>query len=89
MNPTRRSFDLSGRVALVTGGGSGLGLAIAQGLAEAGAMVVLNGRTAAKLEAAAAGFRSQGLRAETAVFDVADSAQVNRGVAALLARVEA
>ncbi len=89
MNPTRRSFDLSGRVALVTGGGSGLGLAIAQGLAEAGAMVVLNGRTAAKLEAAAAGLRSQGLRAETAVFDVADSAQVNRGVAALLARVEA
>ncbi|HEX7438942.1 MAG TPA: glucose 1-dehydrogenase [Caldimonas sp.] len=88
MNPTRKSFDLSGRVALVTGGGSGLGLAIAKGLAEAGALVVLNGRTAAKLEEASVGFRSRGLRAETALFDVADSVQVNRGVAALLARVE-
>ena len=39
-------FDLSGRVALVTGSYRGLGLAIARGLAEAGAAVVLNGRNA-------------------------------------------
>jgi gluconate 5-dehydrogenase len=89
MNPTRQAFDLSGRVALVTGGGSGLGLAIAQGLGEAGAMVVLNGRKAARLEAAAERFRSQGLRAESSVFDVADSAQVNSGVEALLDRFDA
>jgi gluconate 5-dehydrogenase len=81
-----RAFDLSGRSALVTGGGSGLGFAIAQGLAEAGALVVLNGRTAARVEAAAAQLRGLGLRAETAVFDVADPAAVRQGVDALLAR---
>ena len=47
-------FDLSGRVALVTGSSQGLGYALARGLAEAGAWVVLNGRDAAKLEQAAA-----------------------------------
>ena len=45
-------FDLTGRTALVTGSSSGLGLAIAEGLADAGAALVLNGRDAANLEAA-------------------------------------
>jgi lactate dehydrogenase-like 2-hydroxyacid dehydrogenase len=57
---------------LVTGAGSGLGLAIARGLAGAGARVVLNGRTRAKLDAAAAALRVEGLAAEVAAFDVAD-----------------
>jgi gluconate 5-dehydrogenase len=47
-------FDLTGRRALVTGSSQGIGLALAKGLADAGAQVVLNGRDAAKLEAAAA-----------------------------------
>ena len=47
------SFDLSGKTALVTGGGSGLGLAMAEGLAAAGARVVIVGRDRAKLDAAA------------------------------------
>ena len=46
-------FDLSGRIALVTGSSQGIGLALAKGLAEAGAKVVLNGRDEAKLATAA------------------------------------
>ena len=80
------AFVLAGRTALVTGGGSGLGLAMARGLAEAGASVILNGRTASRLEAAAATLHEAGLSAEIAVFDVADPAAVRAGVDALLER---
>jgi len=51
---TTSLFDLSGRLALITGSSQGIGLSLAQGLAEHGARVVLNGRDRAKLEAAAA-----------------------------------
>ncbi|MFP3787101.1 SDR family NAD(P)-dependent oxidoreductase, partial [Burkholderia sp. SIMBA_024] len=47
------AFDLSDRVAVVSGAGSGIGAGIAEGLAEAGADLVLTGRTAARLEAVA------------------------------------
>jgi len=80
---TLERFRLDGLTALVTGGGSGLGLAMARGLAEAGARVVLNGRTAARLDAAAAGLVADGLRAEVAAFDVTDSSAVTRAIAAL------
>jgi gluconate 5-dehydrogenase len=81
-----KTFDLSGRRALITGGGQGIGLALARALAEAGATVVLNGRTAPKLEAAAAALAAEGYAAEIAPFDVTDPDAVVAGVAAVLAR---
>ena len=84
-----RPFDLSGKTALVTGAGSGLGFAMAQGLAEAGARVVLNGRNVAKLETAAAALHEKGLTVATASFDVADSASVDAGVRDVIARFDA
>ena len=53
MNPVLKQFDLSGKTALITGSSAGIGLALAQGLAGAGAAVVLNARNAAKLQRAA------------------------------------
>ena len=85
--PGAASFDLGGKTALVTGAGSGLGLAIARGLGGAGACVVLNGRNVAKLEAAAAGLRSDGIAVEIAAFDVSDPESVRDGVAAVRASV--
>jgi gluconate 5-dehydrogenase len=78
-----RSFDLTGRRALVTGGGSGLGLAIARGLAQAGARVVINGRHRARLETAAAELAREDCRVEVAPFDVTQAAAVAAAVAAL------
>ncbi|MBB5689710.1 SDR family oxidoreductase [Roseomonas alkaliterrae] len=76
---SRALFDLSGTLALVTGSSQGIGLALARGLAEAGAKVVLNGRDAAKLEAA----RAHVPGAVTAAFDVTDHAAVEAGIAAI------
>ena len=78
-------FDLSGKIALVTGAYRGLGFAIATGLARAGATVVLNGRKAAPVEEAAQALREQGLAADTSVFDVTDRAAVRAAVTAIQA----
>ena len=77
---TAHPFDLSGRVALVTGGGSGLGLAIAGGLAAAGARVVINGRTRSRLDVAAAQLTAAGHACSVCAFDVTDEAAVATGV---------
>ena len=79
-------FDLSGKIALVTGAYRGLGFAIATGLARAGATVVLNARKADAVDEAARALREQGLAAATSVFDVTDRAAVRAAVAAILAK---
>ena len=65
-------FDLSGKLALVTGSVSGLGKAMAMALARQGATVILNGRTGARLEAARKEFAEPGLDAHALCFDTAD-----------------
>ncbi len=67
-------FSQKGRVALVTGAGRGLGFEIAKALAEAGAHVVLTGRTAATLDEAVAKIAATGGSASPAAFDIADRA---------------
>ncbi len=69
-------FDLAGKTALVTGSSRGLGFAMAQGLAEAGARVVLNGVSAGHLTAAQARLSAAGYDAIAARFDVTDEAGV-------------
>jgi 2-dehydro-3-deoxy-D-gluconate 5-dehydrogenase len=71
-------FDLTGKIALVTGGNGGIGLAMATGLARAGAKVVIAGRNGAKSAAAVQRLAEQGLHAEAAEADVTDEAAVQR-----------
>ena len=79
-------FDLSGRVALVTGASRGLGLAMAKALGAAGARVVLNSRSAANLAPAVAALAAEGIACEAAPFDVADTAAARAGVEAIAKR---
>ena len=74
-------FDLSGRRALVTGSSQGIGRSLAQGLAAAGAAVVLNGRDQAKLARALAALRAEGATVEAEAFDVTDPDAVEAAIA--------
>ena len=74
----RTPFDLTGRLALVTGGGSGLGLAIARGLCNAGARVIDNGRNRAKLDQVVSALNADGIDAAPLAFDVTDEAAVGQ-----------
>jgi gluconate 5-dehydrogenase len=73
-------FDLSGRRAFVTGSSQGIGFALARGLAEHGASVVLNGRDASKLEAAAKALREADYDVAVNAFDVTDADAVKHGI---------
>jgi gluconate 5-dehydrogenase len=78
-------FDLTGKVALVTGATHGLGMAMATGLGKAGATLVVNGHSSQdKLDAAIATYKSQGLDVHGYLFDVTDE----DAVAAAVARIE-
>lgn len=80
-------FDLTGKVALVTGSTQGIGNGMATALARAGATVAINGRDATKTEDAAAAIRAMGLRAEACAFDATDAASIDAAISELEARV--
>src|SRR6188768_2873309 len=73
---TAKPFDLTGRVAIVTGGNGGIGLGMARGLAQAGAAVAIVGRNAAKSDAAVSGLKEGGAKAISVIADVTDKAAV-------------
>jgi len=72
-------FDLTGRVALVTGAGGGLGSGFATALAQAGAKVVLCGRRQAPLDDVASDIRAKGGEGAVVTMDVSDAASVAAG----------
>lgn len=65
-------FDLTGKRALITGGTHGLGMAMAEGLADAGAELVITGTTPSKMEKALDHYRNKGYTANGYLFDVTD-----------------
>src|SRR5690606_39351935 len=75
-------FDLTGKVALITGATHGLGMAMASGLASAGAKLIINGNSSQeKIDTAVAHYRAQGFDAYGYRFNVTDEAQVEAAVA--------
>jgi 2-dehydro-3-deoxy-D-gluconate 5-dehydrogenase len=79
-------FDLAGRVAIVTGGNGGIGLGMAEGLAAAGADVVLAGRNAEKARSAIETLRAHGRRCAFIAADVTQAASCGNLVAEAVSR---
>jgi gluconate 5-dehydrogenase len=73
-------FDLTGKVALVTGGTHGIGLAVGLLLGKAGAKVCVNDLQVDKLKNCKENFQAQGLEVYTLKFDVTDEKDVDRGI---------
>jgi len=80
-------FDLTGQVALVTGGSRGLGLQMAEALGEAGAKIMLTSRKAADLEEAVAHLQARGIDARWIAADASDEAQAQNVVAQTMERM--
>jgi NAD(P)-dependent dehydrogenase (short-subunit alcohol dehydrogenase family) len=79
-------FDLTGRVAVITGGNGGIGLGIAQALAAAGCNASIWGRNAEKNRNAAATMAGCAGKVDTRICDVSDPASVRSAMAATLER---
>ncbi|GAB1583959.1 SDR family oxidoreductase [Phyllobacterium phragmitis] len=73
-------FNLEGRLAVVTGSSQGIGLALATGLAQHGAAVIINGRDAEKVDAAAEELKRAGQKAHGCSFDVTNPDAVKAGI---------
>jgi gluconate 5-dehydrogenase len=80
-------FDLTGRLALITGSSQGIGYALAEGLAQHGAEVIINGRTPESVKRAVASLKDQGLSAHAAIFDVTSKDAAKEGIDAIEADI--
>ena len=74
------TFQLNGKLALITGSSAGIGFALARALGEAGAHVVINGRNSQKVSVAVQTLKSEGLNVSASVFDVTDAKSVSTAV---------
>ncbi len=75
MERIKKQFDLSGRVAIVTGSSKGIGESIARGLAEQGASVVISSRSQEAIGEVAGNFQADGLKATAIACHVGDPEQ--------------
>ena len=74
-------FDLTGKVALITGATHGLGMAMAKGIGQAGAIVIINGNSSQeKIDNAVAAFKAEGIQAFGYRFDVTDEGEVQNAI---------
>jgi len=73
-------FDLSGKVALITGGTHGIGMAIGKVLGQAGAKICVNDLSEEKLESCKTDYKAAGIDVFTVVFNVTDEADVDKGI---------
>lgn len=81
------NFDIHGKVALITGSSGGLGFILAQGIAGAGATIVLNGRNRDKLARAVQKLKNQNMEVAGKSFDVTDEQQVIKSVQEIEAEI--
>jgi len=80
MKKPNELFDLSGKVALVTGATHGIGMAIGKALALAGATLCVNGHSEANLEKCKKEYAKEGVDVHTFMFDVTEEKEVDRGI---------
>jgi gluconate 5-dehydrogenase len=89
VNHVLKRFDLSGRIALITGSSAGIGFALAGGLAGAGATVILNARNEAKLAQAATTLRETGATVHAVAFDVTSAVATSAAIARIESEIGA
>ncbi len=80
---THALFDLSGKIALITGSSQGIGFGIARGLGQAGATIILNGRNEERLNRAVSTLSQEGLKVFGYSFDVSNSSQIDQKISAI------